>query len=230
MKQIIRDFFHLFFPEVCMACGNSLYHGEKVLCTRCMLKLPRTHFHQHAENPVSQLFWGRAPIDYATSYFYFRKSSHVQHLLHQFKYKGKKEIGIFCGQMLGKALMESSFFCDADFLVPVPLHPKKQAQRGYNQSEVIARGMAGRMHAVVDVNTLYRKINSTTQTRKSRYQRFENMDGIFGLKDGYHFEGKHVILIDDVVTTGSTLESCTLTLLQIPAIRVSIATLACALL
>lgn len=212
-----------------MACGNSLYHGEKVLCTRCLLKLPRTNFHEHAENPVTQIFWGRAPIDYGTSFFYFRKSSNIQHLMHQFKYSGRRDVGIFCGNMFGIALNKSEFFGDADFLIPVPLHPKKKIKRGFNQSEIIAMGMAERMQAKLDAKTLFRRINSSTQTKKSRYERFENMDGIFGLRDGYHLEGKHVILIDDVVTTGSTLESCALTLLQIPTIRVSIATLACAI-
>lgn len=229
MKQVISDFLNLFFPEVCMACGNSLYSGEKTICTRCMLKLPRTNFHLDAENPVSKLFWGRAPIDYATSYFYFKKHSDVQHLMHHFKYKGNKEIGFFCGKMLGLALNESQYFADVDYIIPVPLHPKKLIKRGYNQSEIIAKGMAEVMKGNVETKTLIRNINSTTQTRKSRYERFENMDGIFGLKDGYHLEGKHVLLVDDVITTGSTLESCALTLLQIPAIRVSVATLACAI-
>jgi ComF family protein len=229
MKQVFSDFLNLFFPEVCMACGNSLYHGEKVLCTRCLLKLPRTHFHHHAENPVTKLFWGRAPIDYGTSFFYFRKSSKVQHMMHQFKYNNRKEIGVFCGKIMGMELNNSNYFNDADFLIPVPLHPKKKIRRGYNQSEMIALGMAERMKAKSDFNTLFRRVNSSTQTRKSRYERFENMNGIFGLRDGYHLEGKHVILVDDVITTGSTLESCALTLLQIPAVRVSVVTMACAL-
>lgn len=212
-----------------MACGNSLYHGEKVLCTRCRLKLPKTNFHEHAENPVTKLFWGRAPIDYGTSFFYFRKSSKVQHLMHQFKYSGRKEVGSYCGTLFGMALNNSELFGDADYLIPVPLHPKKKLKRGYNQSEIIASGMSERMTANVDTSTLFRRVNSSTQTKKSRYERFENMDGIFGLRDGYKLEGKHVVLIDDVITTGSTLESCALTLLQIPGIRVSVATLACAI-
>ena len=229
MKQIISDFLNLFFPEVCMACGNSLYQGEKVLCTKCLLKLPRTGFHQHAENPVTQLFWGRAPIDYGTSYFFFRKSSKVQHLLHQLKYNGHPEVGVFCGGLLGMELMKSSYFSDLDYIIPVPLHPRKQQKRGYNQSVQIDRGMSEHMKASLDSTTLYRKINSSTQTQKGRYERFKNMDGIFGLRDGWKLENKHVVLVDDVITTGSTLEACALTLLQIPGIRVSVATLACAL-
>ncbi|PID95206.1 MAG: amidophosphoribosyltransferase [Bacteroidetes bacterium] len=229
MKQVWADFLNLFFPEVCMACGNSLYRGEKVLCTKCLLRLPRTHFHHREENPVAQLFWGRVAVSYATSFFYFRKNSKVQHLMHQFKYAGRKEVGSYCGQLFGIALSQSSYFSEAEYLIPVPLHPQKERKRGYNQSELIAKGMAQKMNAQLDISTLFRSVNSATQTKKNRYQRFENMDGIFRLKEASHLKGKHLVLVDDVVTTGSTLESCASTLLQIPDVRVSVATLACAI-
>ncbi len=150
----------------------------------------------------------------------------TQRLVHRLKYKGKKEIGITLGKLLGRQLSESPFFRDADLLIPVPLHPAKQKKRGYNQSEVIASGMETAMKADLKADLLFRKVHTATQTRKSRYERWENVKDIFGLREAETLKDKHIILVDDVITTGATLEACAETLLEISGIRISVASLA----
>lgn len=150
----------------------------------------------------------------------------TQTLVHRLKYKGEKEVGVYLGKLLGRELSESEFFCDADVLLPVPLHPAKLKKRGYNQSEVIALGMEKSMKAKLDANILFRKVHTSTQTRKSRYERWENVKDIFGIRNPHLLENKHVILVDDVITTGATLEACAEILLDIPGVKLSVASLA----
>lgn len=222
----IRDFAGLFFPKTCISCGNSLYSDEEVLCLKCQYRLPRTNFHLSHENPVMEIFRGRLPLYSATSFLFFNKGGMSQQLIHQLKYKGKKEIGLYVGKLFGRQLNESELFQHADALIPVPLHPKKQFKRGYNQSLLITRGMAATMNAGVYPNTLFRKIHSSSQTKKSRYQRWENVKDIFEMKQAEKLDGKHLILVDDVITTGATLEACANILLQIPNVKLSVASLA----
>lgn len=225
----IYDFFSLFFPRVCYSCENTLFRHEEVLCSYCLHQLPKTNFHSEADNPVSKIFWGRVNIYHASSLYFFSKGSKVQHLLHQLKYKGKKEIGIYLGKLLGMDLLESPYYSDIDVIIPVPLHPKKQRKRGYNQSEMFARGLAESLVKPIDIRTLVRTYASETQTKKSRFKRWENVKEIFDLKNHNHLLGKHILLVDDVVTTGATLEACANMLLNIPGVKVSIATIACAI-
>lgn len=223
------DFFSLFFPRVCYSCGNTLLQHEEVLCSYCLHQLPRTNFHTEKDNPVSRIFWGRVNISYASSMFFFTKGSKVQHLLHQLKYKDKKEIGVYVGKLFGRSLQESPFYSDVDVIIPVPLHPKKQRKRGYNQSEMFARGLSESFSRPYDIHTLIRTYASETQTKKSRFRRWENVKEIFAVRNYQHLTGKHILLVDDVVTTGATLESCAARLLEIPGARISIATIACAI-
>ncbi len=216
----------LFFPERCAVCGQTLQRQEEVLCTACYYKLPVTGFHQMAENPVSDIFQGRLPVVSATSFLFFSKGGATQQLVHQLKYKGKKAVGLYLGRLLGNQLNETPFFREADFIVPVPLHPKKEHVRGYNQSLLIAEGMAMRLPARVIKDVLFRKVHSATQTKKSRYERWENVKDIFEVRKGGRLKGKRIILVDDVITTGATLEACGKTLLQIPGVSLCIASLA----
>jgi ComF family protein len=230
MKTIIKyiaDFFGLFFPELCVVCNRHLIVQEKLICTKCLYELPKTNFHNELENPVAELFWGRAKIEFATAYFYFNKGSQYQGMMHQFKYHGKKEIGFVLGKTFGLQLKESPFK-DIDIIIPVPLHPKKQKKRGYNQSDWIAMGLAHSLTKVADIENLIRSVATTTQTRKSRFERWQNVENIFILKDPSKIEGKHILLVDDVVTTGSTLEACANVILEIKNTKVSIAALAVA--
>jgi ComF family protein len=220
------DFLSLIYPRLCICCDMPLVKQEKILCTKCTLDLPRTHYHLLPDNPVEQLFWGRTRLEKATSYFLFQKGSRYQKLLHYLKYKGFRTIGSELGKRFGAELMQNSYFDEADVLVPVPLHPKKERKRGYNQSLAIAEGLALQLHKPISHKNLYRKHSSETQTRKGRYERWENVSELFDLHEPEEFAGKHVLLIDDVVTTGSTLEACAATLHRSNQCKVSIATLA----
>lgn len=222
-----NDLFELFFPSLCVTCGKKLLSQEKYVCLDCRSDFPRTNFHRERENKVAQLFWGRVEVEQATSFLYFRKGSRYQRLVHFLKYKGLKELGPEIGNIFGQELLFSPFD-DVEVVVPVPLHPKKLQQRGYNQSEWIARGIAAAMQKPLSAANLQRVRFTPTQTRKTRFERWQNVEGIFAVENPEEFAGKHLLLVDDVVTTGSTLEAAAFTLLQAGAARVSIATLACA--
>jgi len=225
---MLKDFLSLVFPKVCSACGRSLYRSENCICTFCHYKLPQTNYHMHAQNPVAKLFWGRAPVNAAASYYSFSKGGKVQHLVHQLKYRGKKEIGITIGKFYGAELRGSDLFQGVNCIVAVPLHEKKLKQRGFNQSEVFAEGLASSMDVKHDKESLVRVRASETQTRRSRFERWKNVESIFEVKNKTALEGRHILLVDDVVTTGATLEACAQVLLQVPNTTVSIATIACA--
>ncbi len=223
------DFISLLFPRHCASCGNTLLRHESCICTFCGLHLPATDFHEHEVNPVAELFWGRVPVHRATSMYYFHKGSRVQSLIHKLKYKGQQEIGVHLGRQYGLRLRNSPHFADVDVILPVPLHPRKLRKRGYNQSEAFARGLSQGLGVRADTATLLRKTATATQTKKSRFRRWENVQEVFVTQHPERLAGCHLLLVDDVVTTGATLESCARHLVKIPDCRVSIATIACAL-
>lgn len=223
--EILKDLLQFFFPELCVVCGQLLTSKEKVLCTSCFYHIPRTDFHKFSENPVSQLFWGRAEIESATSWFYYFKGSAYQSLIHKLKYKGRRDIGIEMGKAFASEILTSAI-SDVDFLIPVPLHPRKLSKRGYNQSEMIAAGISIIFNKKVLTDILIRTSFTDSQTRRSRFDRFINMEGKFVVRENFTIQHKHILLIDDVVTTGSTIESCVQALLEVPGVKVSVATLA----
>jgi len=225
---LIEDFISLLFPRICAACGNSLWKQEETVCLSCEFHLPRTNFHLSLENPVSRLFWGRVNLESATAYLYFNKGNKVQRLIHQLKYKGRKDIGVYFGRQFGQHLVHSPFFETVELIVPVPLHIKKLMKRGYNQSEQFAIGLGESMRVPVDPAALCRRKETETQTKKSRFRRWQNVADVFEVKDPGTLEKKHVLLVDDVITTGATLESCIRTLSAIQGIRISVATIAVA--
>jgi len=226
VMEYVGDFLSLFYPRLCNGCRKALIKDEECLCTYCRFELPQTDFYDDRENPVSKIFWGRADIEIATSLFYFQKGGKVQSLIHQFKYKRKTEIGIYLGKMLGRQLKDHPVWEPIDVIVPVPLHAKKQYKRGFNQSEVFGRGIGSVFGRPVSVNNLARISKTDTQTRKSRFRRWENVETVFHVNKPEEFRGKHILLIDDVVTTGSTLEACAQKLKEIKGVRVWIATIA----
>jgi len=225
---LIDDFISLLFPKICAACGNSLWKQEETVCLSCEFHLPRTNFHLALGNPVSQLFWGRVNLESAAAFLYFNKGNKVQRLIHQLKYKGRKDIGIYLGRQYGQHLKFSPFFQTVQLIVPVPLHPKKLLQRGYNQSEQFAIGLGETMRIPVDPYAICRKKETETQTKKSRFRRWQNVAEVFDVTNPATMEMKHVLLVDDVITTGATLESCIHALSSIPGIRISVATIAAA--
>ena len=225
-STLFEDLVGLLFPKLCLACAQPLGRHEKVLCSHCLYHLPRTRFQEHMENPVKEIFHGRILLQSATAFLFFNKGGKVQHLIHQLKYNGKKEVGLYLGELFGKELNESPLYRDVDYLIPVPLHPAKERKRGYNQSQMIALGMEAAMKAHLAGDILYRQIHSSTQTKKSRFERWENVKDIFAMKNESQLEGKHILLIDDVITTGSTIEACGNLLQNIPGIRISVTSLA----
>ncbi len=225
LAEAFSDFSGLVFPRLCAVCGANLYYSEKAVCTRCMYEFPLTRFTDLTTNMVAELFWGRVPIRYSTSYFYYIKDSRYQHIIHHLKYSGRQHIGLELGRIFGTELMKTSI-ASVDVIVPVPLHPKKLRKRGFNQSEVIARGMAGSMDKNIITGALERIRYTASQTNRSRYERWENVEGIFRVKKPHLLAGKHILLTDDVVTTGSTLEACASEILKIQGTTVSVATLA----
>ena len=222
----IDDIVSLFYPRTCMACGNTLFRHEDVLCTYCLFHLPKTNFHRDADNPVSRIFWGRVNLASASAYYHFGKGGKVQHLIHQLKYKGHKEIGVYIGRLYGAELREQPEYGHIDRIIPVPLHRSKFRSRGYNQSEQFAMGLCSSLQAVLDVQSLRRTFASETQTKKSRFNRWENVKEIFTLYGEEDLRGQHVLLVDDVITTGATIESCASKLLEVPGVRVSAVALA----
>jgi ComF family protein len=226
LLQTISDVLELFFPRICITCGNRLMTQEKFLCLDCYHDIPRTNFHLDPENKAAQLFWGRVKTENVFSFYYFRKGSKYQKLIHSLKYRGMKELGYEAGKWIGTAISSNNMLNNFDLIVPVPLHPKKEKQRGYNQSEWIARGIADYLGKTEISENLIRLVYSSTQTRKKKFERWKNVEGIFGIKDTAVFNGKHILVVDDVLTTGSTLESCSVELLKIPDVKISLVTLA----
>lgn len=222
----LTDFVNLFFPNNCSACGNSLISQEEVICTSCLFKLPRTNFHFENENPIARIFWGRVNLEMATSFLFFNKGGNVQKLVHQLKYKGKKNVGHYLGKLFGNELRQSPLFTAVDLIVPVPLHPKKERLRGFNQSLVLAEGLSKSLQKPLSSDNLIRLVHTSTQTKKSRYSRWENVKDVFGIKVPEKFVGKHILLVDDVLTTGATTEACAQKILEIEGTKVYVVTLA----
>ncbi len=221
----LNGFIGIIYPRPCAACGNILYRQEKVLCIRCVLDLPKTGFHADPDNEVAQIFWGRVRVEHATSYMYFYDQSRYRRILHEIKYKGWQQLGIEMGRMFGEELLPTPFG-QVDLIHPVPLHPAKQKARGFNQSELIAEGMAEILQKPVETSLISRISDSGTQTHKTRYERWQNVEGIFRVVKEDMLRDRHVLLVDDVITTGATLEACASAVLLIEGTRVSIATLA----
>ncbi|MDZ7845306.1 MAG: phosphoribosyltransferase family protein [Owenweeksia sp.] len=224
----INDLINLLYPKECLGCQQPLLTGEELICTGCMTALPRTNFHRHADNEVSRNFTGRCRLEKATSYLYFAKTGLVQRLMHAFKYKGQAAIGSLMGRIMGRDLWRAGFLSGIDFLIPVPLHEQKIASRGYNQSEILAQGVSERSGIPVMTHNLVRQSFSETQTRKSRFARWQNVEHIFALQKPEEVENAHLMLVDDVITTGSTIEARATQLEAVTGTRVSLLTLAVA--
>lgn len=226
MKNAIQSLLHLFFPHTCAGCGSDIIDHNQLLCLHCIDRLPHTGFHRFAGNPVEKIFWGRLPIACATSFLYFTKSSVLQHLVHQFKYKGKMEIGEYIGRRMGEVMLEASRFQNIDALVPLPLFAARERKRGYNQSGILCDGIAEVLQVPVLKNIIARKSATETQTHKSRTERWANISGRFELLQPEAIRDKHVLLVDDVITTGATLEACGQELMRTGNTRLSIFTMA----
>ncbi len=226
IKQWGHDLIGLLFPNLCNACGIPLFQNEPIICTKCLYDLPFTDYHLHAGNRVAKQLWGRLPINAAMAMLYFRKGGKVQNLIHNLKYNNKTDVGVFLGNLLGDRLKTSGAYQEIDLIIPVPLHHKKLRKRGYNQSTYIAQGVAEKMEIPFTETQLIRHVETDSQTKKNRYNRYENMQSVFSVTNPKEILNKRILLIDDVITTGATLEACAVTLLENGAGQVSISTLA----
>ena len=228
MTDLLNDFVSLFYPNLCMICGHPLVRHERFFCLFCHCNLPKTNYHLNKGNPARDLFSGFTQINEVSSYLFFEKEGITQKLIHAIKYYGNKALASYLGQTAAQELKASGFVASIDSILPVPLHPKKQKRRGYNQSEWIAKGFSAVYGCEVDTKRVRRITDTKTQTRKSVYDRHVNVEKVFSINDPEFFVGKHILLIDDVVTTGATVSACIEAFTTIPDIQISIFSLSIA--
>lgn len=228
LREWWYDFVGLFYPPLCLACGEHLPSSCRLICLDCQLTLPQTEQHLHADNAFTERFWGRVPLRAGAALYYYGKTGRVQQLIFQLKYHDQPEIGYLLGQWYGEMLRESPHFRDLDAVVPVPLHPRKEQQRGYNQSERFAAGLSESLRLPMWPQLLRRRQHADSQTKKGRLDRLTNTMEAFVLHQADRAAGQHLLLVDDVLTTGATLEACALELLRAADASVSMATIAIA--
>lgn len=232
----LADFLSLIFPNYCLGCEEPLAKGEEQLCTKCRYALPQTDYHLQPDNALAQRFWGKIPIEYALAYLKFSKGGRVQKILHELKYDNNQTIGEMMGKWYGQVLVDAALAqLDGkkaqvfDIILPIPLHKAKLRNRGYNQSDCFAKGLSAITQIPWNAQALRRNKATKTQTKKGRLDRWKNVDNIFEVIKPNLVKGKHILLVDDVVTTGATLEACAHSLLKAKAAKISIATIAVAL-
>ncbi|HET6243273.1 MAG: ComF family protein [Bacteroidetes bacterium] len=223
---MLRDFISLIYPDCCLSCGQTLLKQEHHICTVCRYKLPKTGFHFEKENILSQVFWGRIDLHSVAAYYYFQKGGGVQHLLHAIKYLGATQAAKEVGKMYGAELKASPYFKSVNIVIPIPLHPTKKKKRGFNQSDFIAEGIAEGLNSNWSPDILTRDIAGESQTKKSRFNRWKNVEAAFNLKDINAIAGKHVLIVDDVITTGATIESSAKCMACFPDTKISVAAIA----
>ena len=227
IKNIANDFLHLIYPHVCIGCGSDVLETEESICSACFSQLPFTNYFMFEDNPVQQRFAGRLIVQHAGSTFHFTTRSIMQNIVFAVKYRGNREAGIFLGKQTGKALLQTEWHKDIDIIVPLPLNKRKLQQRGYNQAELIANGIASIIDKPVANNIAMRKVYTETQTHKDRISRWQSMQYVFMVNNSEALYNKHVLLVDDIITTGATLESCGQHISALPGAKLSLATAAC---
>jgi ComF family protein len=227
-RELWSGFLHLLYPELCVACGKEMPAGDACFCFKCQLKLSASDMYLVRENEFTNRLWGRLNVESGAAMYYFARKSPIQHALHQLKYHNKPEIGVKIGRLFGHKLKSSDAFKSVEAIIPVPLHPKKERLRGYNQSAMFAQGISEAMDIPVLNKVLLRRTFTETQTKKKRMERFKNVDDVFVVNKPALIEGKHLLLVDDVLTTGATLEVCGQALFTVPETKLSLATIAIA--
>ena len=229
LRRVAADLGSLIYDDGCIICGSSMLGELGSICLRCRFEMPTTRYLYSSNNPVKERFEMIAPIAEASSYLYFKTDDRWRKMVHRLKYRGEWRLGLTCGELYGAELKSSGLYDDIDLVVPVPLHIMKYLKRKYNQSEYIAEGIAKELGVKVDRRALRRRRNNPSQTRQHASDRWLNVDDLFAVRNPERLENKHILLVDDVLTTGATLSSCLYALRRdVPTCRVSIATLAVA--
>ena len=226
IKNITDSISHLLFPHNCIGCNTDIINDNALLCAKCAYQMPSTKYFSAPDNPVDKIFFGRVKVENAAAGFYYTKESLVQHLMVQLKYKGNKEVGFYLGCLIGYEIQKTTRFNDVEALIPLPLNAKRQFKRGYNQAMEICKGIESVWQKPIINDAVIRTVNNSTQTHENRINRWLNVDGIFMVTNPAAIAGKHILLVDDVVTTGATLESCGSVILKAPNTKLSIACVA----
>ena len=228
MNNLLNDLVSLFYPRYCLVCGHSLLRNEHFICLYCHCNIPKTNYHINKRNPALDLFSGYTQVNEVTSYLFFEKQGITQKLIHSIKYYGNKELASYLGRTAAFELKATGCYASIDAIYPIPLHPKKEKRRGYNQSEWIAKGFSSVYGINPERKYLIRTTDTQTQTRKSIYERHVNVEKIFEVTMPEYFYGKHILLIDDVLTTGATISACVDAFSTVPDVKISIFTLSIA--
>jgi ComF family protein len=228
VNRLLRDFVSLFYPSYCYGCYGPLIKGEHLICSRCILSLPQTYFHLDPENSLKRRMFGRLPVAHALAFLRFTKSGRIQGLLHHLKYKNRPEIGVALGKVYASKILEAGFVPPFHVIVPVPLHPSRLRRRGYNQSAKFGEGLSDIFQIPVCEDILTRRIKTDTQTRKNKLERWENVAEVFEANTTAEIRDKHILLIDDVITTGATIDACGQALVRAGCSEISIAGIAVA--
>lgn len=223
---MLKLLLNLFFPKLCVGCKNVLVKQEHIICVSCLHDIPLTNLHHNDSKVISNIFYGTATLEHATALFYFPKKGIVRQLIHQLKYKNQREISAYLGKWLGLELKESNYYKDVDVIVPVPLHKTRMNTRGYNQVEGFGKELAINLNAQYNDTTLVKIKNTSTQTVKDRLTRWRNVETIFEVSELKSLKGKHILLVDDVITTGATIKACVAELNKIPEVKLSLAVMA----
>lgn len=214
MKTILSDLVNLFFPRLCVHCSKRLVNSEQHICLDCLDNLPRTGYYKEQDNKLEEFFAGRFPFERIASFGFYHKEGILQSAIHSLKYQNNPDIGVFLGSLCGQDMLHSDFLKDINYIIPIPLHPTREKKRGYNQSLKIAEGIASQTNIPVNNSALMRIVNNASQTQQSKFERWSNTKDIFFLKEPQELENKHILLLDDVITTGSTIEACAKTILN----------------
>lgn len=222
LKDVLEDFISLLFPNSCIACQGDLHRNEGLICTYCRHSLPLTNYHQFEDNPLAQRFWGRVSVTHAFAYLKYIKHGKVQRIIHALKYQGLEEIGELMGRWYGTELKKANFHQQFDLILPVPLHKARQKQRGYNQSDSFAKGLSQALAIPWSSSVLKRVKANNTQTNKSRYHRWLNVKDLFVVATVEEVQAKRILVVDDVITTGATIEACLHSLIEAGCASVSV--------
>ena len=229
MKNFFDSFTQLIFPDLCICCNGHLSNQEKHLCDLCVYNLPLFEFNKLKNNTLRKRFWGILPLDDCFAYLIFENNNEVQKIIHEIKYNRNKELCYTMGIALGHLILSLGKVANIDFIIPVPLHKNREHQRGFNQAEILANGVSSITNVPVLIDGVNRAVDNKSQTKKNRSERDKNTENIFVITNSQVLQGKHVLLLDDVITTGATICSCGQSLLTVKNLRLSVAALATAI-